>query len=63
MSLQGDFDMAWTSFLTGDWLNSPGNCPALHDLAAITAASIKGLAAQLDHLHLELATKGIDIRV
>jgi hypothetical protein len=61
MSLQSDFDTAWTTFLTGDWLQSQGNGPAIQGLAAITAASIKGLAAQLDFLREELISKGINI--
>ena len=61
MSLESDFDMAWTSFLTGDWLRTEGITPAVKGLAAVTAASVKGLAAQVDALRSELIAKGIDL--
>ena len=51
MSLESDFDMAWTQFLTNPaWLREKGNSNALREFAAITAGSVKGLAAQIDRL-------------
>jgi hypothetical protein len=62
MSLESDFDMAWTAFLTSPkWLSEEGNSPAMHHLAAVTAGSIKGLAAQIDRLRLDLALKGLSV--
>ena len=59
MSLESDFDMAWSEFLTSKkWLTEHGNSNAMHQLAAITAGSIKGLAAQIDQLRSELVEKG-----
>lgn len=51
MSLESDFKDAWTEFLTNPaWLREKGNSNAMHDFAALTAGSIKGLAAQIDRL-------------
>ena len=61
MSLESDFDLAWTDFLTGDWIKLSDNSPALRGLAAFTAASVKGLAAQMDLLRSELHPKGMDL--
>lgn len=62
MSLESDFEMAWTSFLTSpSWLGAGGNSDALHQLAALTAGSIQGLAAQIDRLRSDVVAKGLAI--
>jgi hypothetical protein len=61
MSLESDFEMAWTQFLTNPaWLRESGNGKALRDFAAITAASIKGLAAQIDRVEQLVDDSGIN---
>ena len=62
VSLESDFEKAWTSFLTSpSWLGAGGNSDALHQLAALTAGSIQGLAAQIDRLRSDVVAKGLAI--
>ena len=62
VSLESDFDMAWSAFLTSSqWLGQEGNNAAIKQLAAVTAGSIKGLAAQIDRLNGLQGSKVLDI--
>ncbi|MGC2174437.1 MAG: hypothetical protein WA614_03125 [Acidimicrobiales bacterium] len=61
MELEDDIKDVWSEFLGGEWLAMQGNTEALRKLAALTAGTLQTLASQIDLLHSELASNGIDL--